>query len=146
MSTISLRASTSADAGLYYRVLDETLRNYIVFAWGSFNEERARAEAIKFGLSPDAQVIEVDGTAVGILLVQLEPDQLYLRLLCLLPEAQRLGAGTIAMRQILARAAAARVPVRLRVTASNPVKPFYEKFGFRVVEETPEFCIMEHAA
>jgi ribosomal protein S18 acetylase RimI-like enzyme len=127
-------------------VLDETLRDYIVFAWGSFNEERARGEAIEFGLSPDARVIEIDRISVGISLVRLEPNHLYVRLLCLLPRAQRLGAGTIAMREILRMAAAAGVPVRLRVIASNPVKPFYDKFGFRVIEETPKFFIMEHAA
>jgi len=91
-------------------------------------------------------VIEVDGTAVGILLFRLQPDHLYVRLLCVLPHAQRIGAGTIAMRHVLATAAAARLPVRLRVISSNPVKPFYDKLGFRVVETEAKFCIMEHAA
>ena len=143
---ISLRPSMPADAALYYRVVDETLREHIVFAWGSFNEQRAHAEAFEFGMSPDARVIEVDGAAAGILSFQFEPDCLCLHLLALLRHAQGRGAGTVAMRHVFAQAAAAALPVRLRVIASNPVRPFYDKLRFRVVEETPQFWIMEHAA
>jgi ribosomal protein S18 acetylase RimI-like enzyme len=142
---ISLRPSTPSDSEFYYRVLDETMRDHFVFAFGTFDEQHARKDSIDFGRSPNAKVIEVDSVPRGILLVRPDPGHLYVRLLCLLPEAQRIGAGTIAMRQVFAEAAKAKVPVRLRVIASNPVRPFYDRLGFHVVEETPKYWIMEHA-
>ena len=105
-----------------------------------------RTARTEFGQSPNAEVIEIGGTRVGILLVRPETTHLYVRLLCLLASVQRTGIGSFVMRRVLATAASRSLPVRLRVVASNPAKTFYEKIGFRVTEATPQFAYMQHAA
>ena len=146
MPMISLRRCMATDAELYYRLMDETLRPHIVYAWGSFDETRAREDAVEFGTSRNGRVIEVDGEPSGVLSVDREADHIYVHVLCLLPTRQRMGAGTSVMRQVLTDARASGLPVRLRVVRSNPAKVFYERLGFLVFEETEKYWILEHAA
>jgi ribosomal protein S18 acetylase RimI-like enzyme len=146
MPTFLLRSTSVSDAALYYQLVSDTLRRHIEFAYGRFDEGRAHTAAAQFSQSPYARVIEADRKSVGILHIAYLPSQLYVRLLCISPDSQRLGAGTRAMQYVLAEAAAARMSVRLKVMVSNPVKPFYERFGFRVVEQTAKWWLLEHPA
>ena len=122
------------------------MKGFVISSLGAWDDERVREESVEFGQSPNAEVIEIGGTPVGILLVRPETAHLYVRLLCLLASAQRTGIGSFVMRRVLATAASRSLPVRLRVVASNPAKAFYEKLGFRITEATPQFAYMQHAA
>jgi GNAT superfamily N-acetyltransferase len=58
--------------------------------------------------------------------------------LFILPAHQGQGVGRHLVENLIAEAAHAGLPIRLRVLRVNPARLFYEKLGFVVTESTPE--------
>ena len=74
------------------------------------------------------------------------PDEVRLDRVFLLPECQNRGIGTRLVRDVLAEARAAGLPVRLRVFRVNPARRLYERLGFVATGETDTHALMERAA
>jgi ribosomal protein S18 acetylase RimI-like enzyme len=138
-----LRPSNIDDAPLFYSVIDRTMRNFILAAWGRWDEARVQSEALADSISPNSQIIHLGNLAVGVLMVERFPTHIQLVQIYLLPEYQRLGIGTVLLKNLMAEAQQSQIPVRLKVMIINPAKLFYEKLGFIVTAETPEFFSME---
>jgi ribosomal protein S18 acetylase RimI-like enzyme len=138
-----LRPSNIDDAPLFYSVIDQTMRNFILAAWGRWDEARVQSEALADSISPNSQIIQIGNLAVGVLMVERFPTHIQLVQIYLLPEYQRLGIGTVLLKNLMAEAQQSQIPVRLKVMIINPAKLFYEKIGFIVTAETPEFFSME---
>lgn len=138
-----LRQASANDAPLFYSVIDQTMRDFIITTWGTWNEDRVRRESHEDIRSPNAQVIQVDDISVGVLVVDRFLTHIQIEQIYLLPEYQRVGIGTALIKNLMFEAAQFKIPVRLRVMAVNPAKSFYERLGFIVTEATPEFFFME---
>lgn len=141
--TFRLRQASVDDAPLFYSVIDQTMRDFIITTWGTWNEDRVRHESHEDSCSPNAQVVLVDDISVGVLVVDRFLTHVQIEQIYLLPEYQRVGIGTALIKSLMFEAAKFKIPVRLRVMAVNPAKNFYERFGFIVTEATPEFFFME---
>jgi ribosomal protein S18 acetylase RimI-like enzyme len=139
----TIRQSNADDAPLFYRVIEQTMRELIITTWGRWNESRVLQESHEDSISPNAQVIQIGDIAVGVFLVErllthIQPEQIYL-----LPEYQRLGIGSALVHSLITEASQSQISIHLRVMAINPAKEFYEKLGFIVTEVTSEFFFME---
>ena len=82
---------------------------------------------------------------MGCLAVEWSGDHVKLQRVLLVPEAQGRGIGSHLVRELLARASAARRPVRLRVFKVNPAQRLWRRLGFTVIGETETHWLMEHA-
>jgi ribosomal protein S18 acetylase RimI-like enzyme len=142
-TTFTIRKSNADDAPLFYRVIEQTMREFIIATWGRWNESRVLQESLEDSISPNAQVIQIGDVAVGVFLVERSPTHIQLEQIYLLPEYQRLGVGSALIHSLIKEASQAQIPIRLRVMAVNPAKKFYEKLGFIVTEITSEFSFME---
>lgn len=142
----TLRSANPDDAPLFYKVIDLTMRGFILATWGRWDETRVQSESQLHSRSPNAQVIQIDNVAVGVFFVTRSPTHIQLEQIYLLPKYQRLGIGTALISQLIEEANASMIPVRLRVMAVNPAKRFYERFGFIVTEEITDFFLMEKVA
>ncbi|MFO1396512.1 MAG: GNAT family N-acetyltransferase [Burkholderiales bacterium] len=142
----SLRPSRESDGEFFYGVLKQTMLQFIVQTWGAWDDSRVQQEALEFGASCDGQVIEVDGSRVGILLTRQASDHVYVRLLCIAPEFQRRGIGSLVVNALASRAAVQGQSLRLRVMACNPARVFYDALGFEATEVTPQFVYMQRAS
>lgn len=142
---LTLRPSTPSDAALFYAVIDQTMRDFIIATWGSWDEVRVSQESISDSSSGTAQVIQVDGQDAGVLVVVEEENFLELQQLYLLPAYQLQGVGSELLATVVRRSAALGKGARLRVLRANPAKRFYERFGFIVTEEGSAFFQMERA-
>lgn len=142
-ATFTLRQASVDDAPLFYRVIDQTMHEFIVATWGAWDESRVQRESREDSSSSNAQVIQVGNVAVGVFLVERLITHIQLEQIYLLPEYQGLGIGTALLNSLIAEAVQSKVPVRLRVLAVNPAKSFYKRFGFVVTEATPDFFFME---
>lgn len=98
-----------------------------------FNLQRQQYEA---GY-PKAEhnIILRDGQPVGRLFVDEGEREITLVDVALVPECRNDGIGRYLIEQLLARAAAAKKPVRLHVVKSNPARRLYERLGFQQVSE-----------
>jgi GNAT superfamily N-acetyltransferase len=140
----TLRPSTVEDAPLFYRLIDQTMRGFIVETWGRWDEERVRRETAIDSALPGAQVVQVGDVAAGVWVVERSASYIQLEQIYLLPEYQNLGIGTALLKQLTGESDRTHIPVRLRVIAVNPAKRFYEGLGFVVTETKPEFFWMEY--
>jgi ribosomal protein S18 acetylase RimI-like enzyme len=141
--TFTIRRSTIDDAPLFYSVIEQTMREFILATWGRWDEARVRQESLEDSISPNAQVIQIGDVGVGVLLVERLPTHIQLEQIYLFPKYQKLGIGSIIIHELITESSQSQVPIRLRVMAVNPAKQFYEKFGFIVTEVTPEFFYMD---
>lgn len=142
-AAFTLRQANVDDAPLFYDVIDQTMREFIVATWGKWSESRVQAESREDSSSPNAQIISVGDVGVGVFLAERHSTHIQLEQIYLLPEYQRLGIGTALINSLIAEAEQRNIPIHLRVMTVNPAKRFYEQFGFIVTEATPEFFFME---
>ncbi len=82
--TFTLRQASVNDARLFYDVIDQTMREFIIATWGAWNEARVQQESVEDSASPNAQVILVDNVAVGVFLIErtvshIQLEQIFLQ-------------------------------------------------------------------
>ncbi len=140
---ITLRASQSVDAELFYSITEQTMRPYVIVAGGTWEEESRRKEAAEDAINPGASVILVNAAEAGILAVEKLTSELRLHMLYLLPSFQGLGVGSALVSSLQKEASSRGVPLRLQVLKVNPAKAFYERLGFRIEEESEYFFHMQ---
>jgi ribosomal protein S18 acetylase RimI-like enzyme len=141
---VSLRPAAPEDSEFIYQLLYETMRDYVVATWGSWDDARVRAESAKHALSLHARVIFVRDQLAGLITVERHSDHIQLQQLYLLPQFQRVGIGKLLMQNLLAEAVGGGRPVRLQVLQVNPAIRFYERLGFVTKAQTQERAYMEY--
>jgi len=141
---VTLRPAAADDCEFAYRTTRDTMREYVLATWGTWNEAEVRKRSSENIAAGSTQIIELEGAAIGIHVVEREPDAVRLLQIFILPEYQRRGIGSTLIERLLAEARSARLPLRLRVLRVNPAFALYQRMGFKVVEATPERYFMEH--
>jgi ribosomal protein S18 acetylase RimI-like enzyme len=82
-----------------------------------------------------AQILEAEGTPIGMFKVVRGSEEWRIMQIQLLPAYQRRGIGTAVLGRILAEASANRVPVTLSVLKANHAIRLYKRVGFTIVSE-----------
>ncbi len=135
--SVALRQATQNDMGFLAQTFLVSLREPIHAARGSWDEARERDQFERQLQLEHTQVIAVDGEDVGVVLVIPRSDEIELHTVCVVPERQRQGIGSIVTRRIMASARAVGLPVTLYVLKTNPrAKRLYERLGFVSVGES----------
>lgn len=80
-------------------------------------------------------VIELDGQAVGRMIVQESASEVRVVDLALLAEFRGLGIGSLLMRRLQISAQALGKPVRLRAFLGSRAESWYRRMGFSQLEE-----------
>jgi ribosomal protein S18 acetylase RimI-like enzyme len=139
--SVNLRSATPDDEAFLLRLFGSTRIDEFSFLADAeqidalikmqFNLQRQQYEA---GY-PNAEhnIILHDGQPAGRLFVDEGEPEITLVDVALLPEYRNMGIGRYLLEQLLARAAAAKKPVRLHVMKLNPARRLYERLGFQQV-------------
>lgn len=130
----SLRPATKDDKDFCRDLHWRTMRAYVEATWGWDEMDQLARFEIAFD-SSRVEIIEQDGRAIGMLVVERESDPVRIVSIEIAPEHQRRGIGSALIARII-REAGGR-PVWLQVLKANPAKALYERLGFVVVAETP---------
>lgn len=141
----TLRPATDSDFEFMRRVGHEGLRPYIepVTGW----DEAYHTERFREKFAPGRQqVVRVEARDAGYLDVVENGDAVTVEGIYLDAPFRNRGVGAAILRDVLARAATAGKPVRLRVLLRNPARRLYERLGFRVTARTKTHFMMECAA
>jgi ribosomal protein S18 acetylase RimI-like enzyme len=98
-----------------------------------FNAQRQQYDASY----PQAQsnIVLQDEHRIGRMLVDRAEREITLVDIALLPEYRNAGIGSKLLRELLAEASDAKMPVRLHVLKSNPALQLYERLGFSRVND-----------
>jgi ribosomal protein S18 acetylase RimI-like enzyme len=140
---LTLRRAKEEDADFAFRVLKETMQEYVVATWGSWREDESRRETDEQVSSGRTEVIELNGLPIGVQLVDRPGTHIQLVQLYIAKEFQRRGFGTQLLKRLLIEAGESKLSIRLRVLVVNPARALYERLGFVVVGRTPERLLME---
>jgi GNAT superfamily N-acetyltransferase len=102
---------------------------------GRFDAQRVR-ERFLAGFSPaDTRHIILDGRKVGLVVVKPVNGELLLDHLYIHPDFQGQGIGAWVLRQVFAQADMQGLPLRVGALTQSDSNRFYERHGFRLVEE-----------
>lgn len=138
--SLRFRPATEADfeavLALSIRVMREHLERL-----GRFDPERRRARMRKQFDAGILRVIESDGAMAGCVGVEDRGDHVEIHSLFLDAHAQGSGLGATVLAAI--RAEHPRRPFRLEVLKQSPARRFWERHGFRQVDEQPFDWVME---
>jgi ribosomal protein S18 acetylase RimI-like enzyme len=133
-----LRKATEDDREFLFRLHCAAIRDSVEPLWGWDEELQRGLFDERFARQP-YQVIQVDGEDAGVLVVEELDEEVFLKLIELLPTAQGQGVGSSIIRSLQARGK----PVTLRVLTTNPrAAALYRRLGFHVTERTPERLFM----
>ena len=146
LSAVTLRPATTSDASLFYSVIAETMRSFIISTWGAWDEQRVLREAREDYTFLGARVVLFGGEEAAVLSVSEESAYLEVTQLYLLPPFQLKGIGAELMNAVLQKAREQKKRVRLKVLQVNPAKQFYEKLGFAIYAEDNDFYYMQKEA
>ena len=136
MRSPKLRKATRDDKGFAYKVKRAAMREYVELVWG-WDEDQQWQLHDRWFREQDFQIINLDGTDVGIMSVDVRPDCMFVNQLYLLPEYQGQGVGRKCTLMVMERGSSLGVPVRLQVMKVNPrAVAFYERLGFTVTGDT----------
>ena len=98
----------------------------------------------KWSTPRDAQIIEVGGERVGLLVVEERPDCYWLDEIQIDAEHRGHGIGRDIIRTVLNTARSAGQPLRLQVLQKNyRAKRLYEEIGFVDVAQLEHHFLME---
>ena len=133
----TLRTITEQDYDFIYQVKKDAYQKYVEMNFGEWNDElqkeffKAFMEKFKAG----ARIIAFQGMDIGFF-NDCETDYIYeIGNICILPEYQNQGIGTIILQDIMAEHADKEI--HLQYFKQNPVGRLYERLGFERVGETP---------
>lgn len=102
---------------------------------GRFDPQRARDRFLA-GFDPaSTRHVLADGERVGFVVVREQGDGLLLDHLYLLPRVQGCGIGAAVLADVLARADACRLPVRVGALRGSDANRFYQRHGFELVQQ-----------
>jgi len=126
----TLRPATASDHDFLFELNRAAMASYVQATWGWDENEQVTYFDAHFEPSK-RQVIQVDGTDVGVLAVDETPNEIYLATIALLPHWQGQGVGSSILRSLLERGAETGRAVALQVLLCNPrAIKLYESFGF----------------
>jgi GNAT superfamily N-acetyltransferase len=131
---IGLRAACNADFAFARGVYFETMRWFIerLFGWDQAREEKSFAQFFKLD---EVRIITADARDVGWIQEQVDGTSINLGSFYLMPVMQRHGIGTQVLQTLLAQARSQSKVITLAVVKINPARQFYEKHGFRIINE-----------
>ena len=139
---ITLRNAREDDKAFLWRLKVASMRKYIeaVYGWNEMDQYRFFEKGF---LPKELQIIQFEGRDVGMYNVQVRENDWFLCRIEVLPDCQKKGIGTAAIKGIIDGAREAAKPLRLQVFKVNPAKNLYRRLGFVVTGESETHIQME---
>ena len=120
----------------------EGLRPYVEALWGWDQTEQESRFREHFEIS-DISIVQVDGEDVGYTKVESHDDHVFLAGVYIAAGQRNRGIGTAVIEDLIARAAAEKKVLRLRVLRPNPCQRLYKRLGFTIIGESDSHIDMQ---
>jgi GNAT superfamily N-acetyltransferase len=151
---ISLRAITPDDLGTLYLIYASTRQDELApLDWS--DAQKAAFLAMQFNAQhsyyqeqfPGASflMIMLAGEPIGRLYLERRADEIRIIDIALLTAYRNQGIGSAFLEAVIAEAERVGLPVRIHVEQFNPALRLYIKLGFRMIDETGVYFLMERS-
>ncbi len=138
----ALRPATEDDCNFLYQLHRVAIRETVEATWGW--DEAFQREHFQNRWTPaNRQIVVVDNTDVGVLVLKESDSEVFLSLIEILPDYQGWGIGTTLLTNVIASARQRELPVTLHVLKANlKAQRLYERLGFEIAQERDERYVM----
>ncbi|HEY1681989.1 MAG TPA: GNAT family N-acetyltransferase [Candidatus Tumulicola sp.] len=133
---IELRAATEEDRAFVEELYFSTQRWIIEKLFGWRGDAVEKAKFASFYDQRNTQIILDEDRAMGWWTVVRDDDFVELGQICLTPEHQRRGIGTLLISQLIEEAKEQRKTASVSTAKINPALSLYKRLGFVPVSET----------
>jgi ribosomal protein S18 acetylase RimI-like enzyme len=144
---LTTRQAADYDLAFLTDLFLRAIRINIAAARGFWDEALERNQFLEQLQLHQTQIVKYHGKGIGFLMTLERGHEIELHTLCIAPEYQRCGFGTVIIRRFLEDANAHKRDAVLSVLKVNTAAcSFYERFGFVVIEESTHHHRMRHVA
>lgn len=134
--TYTVRKATGTDREFLYSLHRTTMKTYIDRIWG-WDEDWQQQYFTQHFDPQKVQIIQVKDKDIGVVSVDHENKEIFLRIIEILPSYQNKGIGTSLIKRVMKDAFSTQRPVILQVLKVNPgARALYERLGFCTYGET----------
>jgi len=137
------REYEESDYNFIYNLKKLSYKGYVEEFFGEWNEEfqsKKFCEYMENSLS-NIKIIMVDKERIGFVEGYLETDEKYeIGNICLLPSYQGKGIGSSYLNNLILENS--NRDIYLGVFKTNPARKLYERFGFKIIDETNSHYLM----
>lgn len=131
---LDFRQAVSGDSEWLFETYQRTMRGFVTSAYG-WDEDLQRAGFGKSLRQGSCQIVTRDGNRCGFVHWDVEPDLVWLRMLCIAPELQNKSIGSEALGKIISVSSSLQKPLYLNVFVCNRVAyDWYRRIGFVEIE------------
>ncbi len=132
---LTFRAATQADKAIARPIYIATTRPYVEHLPDWTDDYLARRFERRFVVAATRMILR-DGVTIGWVRLSDSEDAIVLEQLYLDPACHGQGIGTAIMTILMREWQGEGRPVSLRTLRRNPARHLYERFGFRIVDES----------
>src|SRR3972149_2086572 len=111
---VVLRPARAEDFEFIRHLHCSCFKTYVEQTWGSW-DEADQLQRLRRARWLSGDIIVFQDREVGLIALEDQGAALLLELIAILPDYQNQGLGTMLVQQVIARAAAKAIPVRLHV-------------------------------
>ena len=141
---IQTRSARNSDYQWLLELHHIVYRDLITKEFGYWDEDEELGLFVKAWESKPIEILMLDDKPVGMFIVEVQTDHLWLDEIQIDPRYQHQGIGTEVIGQLIARAHLCHLPLRLRVLHANQdAYRLYQKLGFSQIGKEKHHTVME---
>lgn len=138
---IGFRPAFDQDYDFLYQLHIATMKDYVDKTWGWNDDFQQKIFKEKF--EPDKlKIIIFDKKDIGMIAVEDREEDVFLRIIEILPEYQNRGIGKYIVQSLIDKAKNENKLVFLYVLKVNPAQNLYKSLGFEIISETTTHYVM----
>jgi len=138
---IGFRPAFDQDYDFLYQLHVATMKDYVDKTWGWNDDFQQKIFKEKF--EPDKlKIITFDKKDIGIIVIEDRYEDVFLRIIEILPEYQNKGIGKYIVQSLIDKAKNENKVVFLYVLKVNPAQNLYKSLGFEIISEITTHYIM----
>ena|ERR1700682_3527830 len=131
---LDFRQTVPGDSEWLFDTYRRTMRDFVTSAFG-WNEDLQQAGFAKSLRQGTCQIVTCEGNRCGFVHWDVEPDLVWLRMLCIVPGMQSKSIGSQAIVRVISLSSVLEKPLYLNVFVSNRAAyDWYRRIGFVEIE------------
>ncbi|SKD04471.1 GNAT family N-acetyltransferase [Paraburkholderia hospita] len=139
---LNFRQAVSSDLEWLFDMYKRTMRVLVsqVIGWDEDSQRAGFAKSVRQGA---CQIVRYEGKRCGFVHWEVEPDLVWLRMLCIVPDMQHKSIGSQVMAKVMSLSRHLQKPLHLHVFVCNrSAYAWYRKLGFVEIENDGRVCMM----
>lgn len=136
LAAYTIRKAADKDRDFLYSLHRVTMKPYVDLLWG-WDEDWQEQYFTQHFDPQTLQIIQVKDRDIGVISVEYGDQEIFLRIIEILPSFQNRGIGTSIIKNIMKEALSTHKSIILQVLKKNPrARTLYERLEFSIYEET----------